>query len=231
MQLHHGDCLDVLPTIADDSIGAVIADPPYSLSSASSRRSSNKAMGWADINNASVWFSLWYSECWRVLKDSGCFWTFCSWQSLPVVQCAASRVPGMHLTSVLVWNKDWPGVGSTAGLRQYYELVVLIRKPNFYIQDRTIGDIWTEKWTSHKPHGVAAEKPVPLIERIITVCELWNGDTILDPFMGSGTTGEACIKTGLDFIGIELDSGCFAIAQQRIEAAQNEVVQGELAMV
>jgi site-specific DNA-methyltransferase (adenine-specific) len=42
------------------------------------------------------------------------------------------------------------------------------------------------------------------------------GDTVLDPFMGSGTTGVACVKTKRDFIGIELDEGYFKIAEQRI---------------
>ena len=54
------------------------------------------------------------------------------------------------------------------------------------------------------------------------------GDTVLDCFLGSGTTGVACVQTGRNFIGIEIDPGYFEIAKQRIEAAQNEMVQLEL---
>lgn len=49
-----------------------------------------------------------------------------------------------------------------------------------------------------------------------------EGDAVLDPFMGSGTTGVACVRTGRNFIGIERDEGYFKIAQDRIEAAANE---------
>jgi DNA modification methylase len=47
-----------------------------------------------------------------------------------------------------------------------------------------------------------------------------SGDTVLDPFMGSGTTGVACLNTGRDFIGIELDQGYFDIAQKRINTGE-----------
>jgi len=49
-----------------------------------------------------------------------------------------------------------------------------------------------------------------------------EGCTVLDPFMGSGTTGVACVNTGRNFIGVEIDAGYYAIAQKRIEAAQRE---------
>ena len=54
--------------------------------------------------------------------------------------------------------------------------------------------------------------------------------TVLDPFFGSGTTGVACVETGRSFIGIEIDKGYFEIAQQRIETAQAEMVQAEMAL-
>ena len=50
-----------------------------------------------------------------------------------------------------------------------------------------------------------------------------EGDTILDPFMGSGTTGVACVQTGRNFIGIEIDPDYFAIAERRIAEAQMQL--------
>jgi DNA modification methylase len=67
-----------------------------------------------------------------------------------------------------------------------------------------------------------AEKPLGLVCRIVKETD---GDTILDPFMGSGTTGVACIETGRKFIGIELSEKYFDIACRRIENAYN---QGQL---
>ena len=63
------------------------------------------------------------------------------------------------------------------------------------------------------------QKPLSLIKKL--VCEFTNeGDTILDPFMGSGTTGVACVQTGRNFIGIEIDPTYFAIAERRIKEAE-----------
>ena len=64
-----------------------------------------------------------------------------------------------------------------------------------------------------------AEKPLGLMVQIISNYT-HEGDTILDPFMGSGTTGVACVQTGRNFIGIEIDPDYFAIAERRISEAQ-----------
>ena len=63
------------------------------------------------------------------------------------------------------------------------------------------------------------QKPLALIKELILSCTL-EGDTVLDPFMGSGTTGVACVQTGRNFIGIEIDPAYFAIAEKRIAEAQ-----------
>jgi len=57
------------------------------------------------------------------------------------------------------------------------------------------------------------------------MCWSFVGDTVLDCFMGSGTTGVACVQTGRNFIGIEIDPGYYEIAKARIEQAQSEMVQ------
>jgi len=75
--------------------------------------------------------------------------------------------------------------------------------------------------------GVMPDHPTPKpIEFMLKLIERLTrpGDTILDPFMGSGTTGVACMKLGRNFIGIERDPGYFAIAQRRIAAAQAQLI-------
>jgi DNA modification methylase len=65
-------------------------------------------------------------------------------------------------------------------------------------------------------------KPINLIKKFV---EYWSNenDTILDPFMGSGTTGVSCVQTGRNFIGIEIDQGYFKIAEKRIKDAQQQM--------
>jgi DNA modification methylase len=70
----------------------------------------------------------------------------------------------------------------------------------------------------HDDTGHPTTKPTPLMERLI---ERMPGQQILDPFMGSGTTGVACVRTGRKFIGIELEPRYFAIARKRIEEELN----------
>jgi site-specific DNA-methyltransferase (adenine-specific) len=75
-----------------------------------------------------------------------------------------------------------------------------------------------EHYTMEHP----TQKPVRLMERLISLVSD-EGDTIFDPFMGSGTTGVACVQTGRNFIGVEIDPGYFAIAQKRIAEAQKQI--------
>jgi len=128
--LLHGDCMELLPGFYN--VDLVITDPPYMLGSASARKSANKAIGWADINNSSRWYAEWFSLAWASLAKHGAMWVFGNWRTFPVYQCAASKVPGMSVTSVVVWDRQWPGVGSMKGLRQYYELVVLSKVSRFF---------------------------------------------------------------------------------------------------
>jgi site-specific DNA-methyltransferase (adenine-specific) len=192
------------------------------LGAASARKSADKAIGWADINNASVWYAAWMREIWRCLADHGSLWVFGNWRSFPVYQCAASKIPGMSILSVVVWDKEWPSVGSMRGLRQNYELIVLFGKPSFAIRERNISDIWKCKWTSAKPTGHPQEKPVKLIDRILDVSGLPDVCLVIDPFLGSGSVGVAAVSRGHRFIGIEMDENHLAIAEARIRSARAE---------
>lgn len=71
--------------------------------------------------------------------------------------------------------------------------------------------------SSRKNHQT--EKPVELLERLIAICP--EGGTVLDPFMGSGSTGVACVNTGRNFVGMELDPGYFQTAKDRIEQTES----------
>ena len=66
------------------------------------------------------------------------------------------------------------------------------------------------------------EKPVSLMCKLVELCAP-EGAIVLDPFMGSGSTGVACVQTGRSFIGIELDEGYFKVAQRRIAEAQAQL--------
>jgi site-specific DNA-methyltransferase (adenine-specific) len=202
--LYHGDALDILPTLPTATIDAVVTDPPYVIGAVSAGNMASKAGGWADMMNSALWFTAWYREVDRLLRRSGCFWTFCNWRSLPVVMRAALDA-GLPVTSTAVWDKEWIGPGGPQGLRPSYELVALLAQPDFSIPDRGVADIFRCKVGSYKEHGHPAEKPERLLRRLLEVSALPAGGTVLDPFVGSGTTAAAARGLGLKAIVIEAE--------------------------
>lgn len=213
------DCLEGLKEIPDGSVDLIVTDPPYMLTQVSATK--GKIDPWADWINASYWYTEWIKEARRTLKPTGGMWTFLNWRSLVTFQRAACAA-NWPIESLLVWDKEWIGPGGKKGLRPSYELCALFCGPDFAIPNRGLADIQRFKWSSVKPHGHPAEKPEALVRWLIEQSAPM-GSTVLDPFMGSGTTAEACIRTGRNFIGFELNPEYHAIAQQRVAEAQGQI--------
>ena len=213
--IYHGDALDVLPTLESATATCVVTDPPYVIGAVSAGNMASKSGGWTDIMNSAGWFRSWYVEVDRILKRRGSFWTFCNWRSLPVVMRAASDAR-LAITSMLVWDKEWIGPGGSQGLRPSYELVALMAGPDFAIPNRGVPDIWREQVGSYKPHDHPAEKPEALVRRILTVVAVPQGELVIDPFMGSGTTAESARILGHRFIGIEAEERWCEVAARRV---------------
>lgn len=218
--IRQGDALELIPELRPRSVDLVLTDPPYIIGAVSAGNMASKSGGWGDMMNSSRWFTTWYEQCDRVLKRDGAIWTFLNWRTLPVVMRAALDA-GLPVTSLLVWHKDWIGPGGSVGLRPSYELVALLPMPSFTIPDRGM----TVPWSSHKPNGHPAEKPVPLLRRIIDASfDDPRGKTILDPFAGSGSTLRAALDAGCSAIGFETEINWVTLANLR--CAQGELLGG-----
>ena len=216
VELHLGDCLEVMRSMPDKSVDAVITDPPYSINTKSDGQ--GKLNPWADRINSAFWYREWISEARRILKPTGCLWSFLNWRSMVTFQKATDDMR-WSIESVLVWDKCWIGPGGPRGLRPSYELVALWANEEFYLENRGLYDIQRFKWSSIKPTGHPAEKPLPLIEWLIDISTK-PGDLIADFFVGSGTTPIACIKSGREFVGCEVDPTWHEYAERRIAEAQ-----------
>jgi DNA modification methylase len=210
-----GDSMEILPTIERGSITAVVTDPPYVIGAVSAGNMASKSGGWADMMNSALWFTAWYREVARVLHRRGVFWTFLNWRTQPVVMRAALDA-GLPITSMLVWDKQWIGPGGVQGLRPSYELVALMAQPDFAITDRGTPDVWQHKVGSYKATGHPAEKPEPLVRRILAASDLPADAVVLDPFLGSGTTAVAAKALGLRCIGIEAEERNCQMAVDRL---------------
>lgn len=214
--LYHGDALEVLPSLTAGTIHLCVTDPPYVIGAVSAGTLASKSGGWADMMNSALWFCEWYRMVDRLLKHTAAMWTFCNWRTLPIVMNAANRCD-LPITSLMVWDKQWIGPGGTQGLRPSYELCALLAKPGFRIPDRGINDIWQHKVGSYKPNGHPAEKPIGLVQRILTTSASPNGALVLDPFVGSGTTLLAARAVGLRAIGIEAEEKWCELTAKRLD--------------
>ncbi|MGB0237778.1 MAG: DNA-methyltransferase [Cycloclasticus sp.] len=221
-QLHNADCFEVLEQLPDKSIDAVITDPPYMFGAASVSGTNNaKVSRFGDLLNQSYFYREIIQKCERVLVPNGCIWMLFNWRGLPVLMKGVVEA-GRNLESLLVWDKEWIGPGGNVGLRPSYEVCGLIPFGEFALPNRGLPDIWRHKWSSIKPNGHPAEKPETLMQQLVKETP---GATILDPFMGSGTTGVAAVKQGRNFIGCEIEPQYYDTAKARIDAAQ---AQGDL---
>ena len=215
VRLYHGDALELFAETAHGSVHHVVTDPPYILQAGSSSQRGSKTGGWADMMNASYWFTAWYREADRVLRHEGSLWTFGNWRSLPAMQRAAID-SGLPATSLLVWDKAWIGPAGPQALRSQHEFCMLLSKPGFLVKDRSQGDVLKVQSGPNKPTGHPAEKPVALMRRVCELTSAQPGELILDPFMGSGTTLVAARELGLKCVGFEAEERWCEVAAKRL---------------
>jgi len=217
VELILGDCLDVMKGMPDKSVDAVITDPPYGIDYQSARRS-DKSLWKPKIANDKEPFTNWTGDAYRLLKVSGCLYCFYRWDVQDEFYKAIN--PHMAIKSQIIWDKVIHGMGNLNGeYAPQHENILFATMPNFGFPGKRPRTIVKQRRIMPDDLLHPNEKPVPLIGKLIL--DATNpADTILDPFMGSGTTGVACVQTGRNFIGIEIDETYFKIAERRIKEAQ-----------
>ena len=199
-----GDCLELLKDIPDGSVDMVLTDPPYGkkadkgtngFGTAKNRRYTSE---WDKKTPPKEVFDKIFTVSKKVIIFGGNYFA----NMLPASNCW------------IFWDKK----GDIAFQNPFADgelIYTNFKKPVKKIVFRQQGFITDSKDKRYHP----TQKPTELIERLLKEYTS-PGDTVLDPFMGSGSTGVACVNTGRKFIGMELDPGYFEIAKQRIEEAQ-----------
>ena len=232
MRLILGDCLKELKKMKEESVDLIFADPPYNLSGESSLTvRSGKPVAcdkgeWDKIDNLHEFNLLWVNECKRVLKPRGTFWISGTLHNHPSVGMALKEA-GYWIINDVIWfksnatpllsrNRFVPStelIWVASKTKDYYFDYALAKKMNGGKQMRNLWAITAKRHITSHP----TEKPEDLLERIVFLGSQ-EGETVLDPFMGSGTTGVMAKRLGRNFIGVEVDKEYFKIAKSRIEA-------------
>ena len=231
MKLIQGDCLEVMKTLPDNSVDVVVTSPPYNIKNSTGNGLKNGSGGkWPqavllngynghsdDMPHAE--YVAWQRKCleamMRVLSLDGAIFYNHKWRvQNGLLQDRSDIVAGFPVRQIIIWKRAG-GINFNAGyFLPTYEVIYLIAKPDFKLAPKANaqGDVWDIPQARDNKHP--APFPIELAQRCIAAT---NEGVVLDPFMGSGTTGVACVQTGRDFIGIEIDPTYFDIATRRIE--------------
>ena len=199
--LYLGDCLEVLPALLSASVDAVITDPPYGAGIADWDRVIPPQEVLTDCLRVSSGPVVWFGG-----RSTSEMFAFGEYQPRP------ERLLFWHVTFSLNY-------ATSNGIYYKWHPIWCWRLPT--AQDAIPRDVLEHAVASNDGYDHPAKKPVSLMVQLTGLVEI--NSTILDSFMGSGTTGVACVKTGRRFIGIEISEQYFEIAVKRIRAAQQQL--------
>ncbi|WP_067522459.1 DNA-methyltransferase [Endozoicomonas ascidiicola] len=229
--LHQGDCLQIMMQMPGDSVDGIITDPPYSsggmFRSDRVQTTENKYTTGGilskfpnfpgdnrDQRSFGFWVSLWLSEAYRILKPGAPICLFTDWRQYPIMSDVL-QAAGFSWRGAYVWDKKnaRPNKGR---FRQTTEFVLWGSKGPMASHDRGVGCLpgITSCAVSKGGRFHQTGKPVELMKEVISIVE--PGGIILDPFMGSGSTGVAALETGRQFVGIEYTEHYFNVAIERL---------------
>lgn len=208
--LMQGDCLEKMRNIPDGSIDTIQTDPPYGMS----YRSNFRLERYDAIHNDTGldWLPQFVKECYRVAKTDTAHYVFCSFHKIDIFKQEFEKL--FKVKNILVWVKNNHGMGDLKGdYASKTEFILLLTKGKPKIRGKRPNNVLEFAKTGNVLHPT--QKPVDLNEFMLKVFSD-EGGAVLDPFMGSGSTGVACMNTGRTFIGIELDSSYYGISCERI---------------
>ncbi len=217
ISLMQGDCLKLMATIPDNSVDMVLTDPPYRVISGGNK-SARRPMGMLSANDGKIFkhnnieFSDYLPEIYRVMAVRSHLYLMVNLLNLETAMSCV-RDAGFRIHNLLVWQKN--NVTPSRWYMKNIEYVIFARKG----KAKSIFNPSSK--TCHSFNNVSlgrvhpTQKPVDLMQHYIrNSSEI--GDVVLDPFMGSGSTGVAAKNLNRKFIGIELDKEYFEIARDRI---------------
>ena len=207
--IYNNDCMKILPTLDNKSVDLVVTDIPYGKVNRKHGSLRKLDKGKADIITFDL--DIFVNELARVTKGS--IYIFCGTEQVSDIR--KILIQNKMSTRLCIWEKTNPSPmnGDKIWLSGI-ECCVFGRFPNATFNEHCKNTVFRYPCGRNKLHPT--QKPLELIEKLVLASSN-EGDTVLDPCMGSGTTGVACKKNNRKFIGIEMDREFYNIASHRIE--------------
>ena len=240
-EMWHGDCREILAGMADNSVNWCVTSPPYNLhkehhTSPNAATATNAAMSekYAEWYDDDMDEAEYQAEQKRVVADLLRVCTDSVFYNHRIRYAWHSRnksAPACKVYHPLHWLSDFPiwceiiwdrcgGSNPTGRFQQGHELIYQLEKPRRFQKSLGMTDVWRIPADASGTGHVCAFPP-----RLVENCLLMHaqpGESVIDPYMGSGTVGVVADNLGLHFIGIERDRKYFDIACERIENEQRQ---------
>lgn len=246
IKLLKGNCLEVLKGLEADCADLVLIDPPYSsggLFAGDRKQDTRMKYTDSDFNGAArfpnfsgdnmdqrsfiQFMSIISAKLREITKDGGAIAAFIDWRNLPAMTDAI-QMGGWVWRGVIVWDKgisrNIPG-----RFRNDCEYIVWASNGDMPIDwkaakgTKAMPGVYRVPIVAPKQRQHQTEKPVELLEGLLAIAPA--DGLVLDAFMGSGSTGVACMNTGRRFIGIELNGQYFETAERRIQEAHEKALE------
>ena len=229
-----GDCIDILKQVNDKSVHLVLTDPPYNLGQFMHNRNTNlKQMrenqfayaGWDNLPY-DEWLKdmdTFFSESSRILVKGGSLLIFMSIIKVESIIDLAEK-NGFYYKTTGIWHKTNPmprnmNLHFVNSTEAWVYFTKGTKTGTFNNEGKVVHDFFETSLTtqSERIHGKhPTQKPIKIVDRLVELLSN-EGDIVVDPFMGSGTTGVSCTKLNRRFIGVEQNIEYVKIARKRIE--------------
>lgn len=230
--LHRGDALTVLKTLPDESINAIITDPPYNSGARTSADRTSRSARAKYVSSSSAhdlatfpgenrdqrsyraWLTELLTEAYRAAAEHSVAVVFSDWRQEPTTSDAL-QMAGWTWSGTIPWIKP-SSRPRRGGFKQSSEFISWgvkgsLAKRELYLPGHFIAS------QPRKDRVHITQKPVEIMQQIVQSCP--EDGVVLDPFAGSGSTGVAALREGRHFIGVELSPHYADIAEQRLREA------------
>lgn len=228
MKLYNADSYALIAQMRENKLRVhhIITDPPYNISKPNNFPSMRQRRQGVDFGVWDKGFDLvsWIPQYAEILDKNGSMIVFCSYRFISLIAQALEN-SNMLVKDILIWQKSNPMPRNTT--RRYVQdlefAVWAVKSGAKWVFNKPsdmpyLRSIFTHSLVSGKEKlGHPTQKSLKLMKDLIQIHTNPN-EIVLDPFMGSGSTGAACLELGREFIGIERDKKFFAMAQKRLES-------------